>query len=118
MKRTGLAASLALLAALGGEARAIEEPLNPAQTELLELVSVLQVASEVCGAVVDRQLIGLVIRKEGLTLQTDAEKKVIANALADGRLRFAPRKRGVECLVILDQYGPNGTVTKGLLRKR
>ena len=94
-----------------------DKPLTSAQTELIELMSVLQVAAAACSLKVDTAVLGLTARQEGLRLNSEPEKKVIAGAMADVRARFSGQKRGVECLSILDEYGPRGTRLQGLLSK-
>ena len=92
-----------------------DKPLTSAQTELIELMSVLQVAAAACTLKVDTAVLGLTARQEGLRLNSEPEKKVIAGAMADARARFSGQKRGV--LSILDEYGPRGTRLQGLLSK-
>ena len=93
------------------------KPLSPQQIRLVELLAYVQVVRRHCGYVVDLDLLRLVARQENLNFQDPAAVKAAQNGLADAELKFAGLKRGVECLSALEEYGPRGTVFKGLVEK-
>lgn len=91
-------------------------PLTRQQTDLIGLITYLQVARRACGYVVEPSTMSMLARDGRITLETDIEQKVAAEKLQEHYQTFGGVKQVLECAHALEQFGPEGKRVKGLLK--